>query len=216
MTPEFAQAVDPIFLHVVDLLERIGRGGNCSISEERSRILALIDRAESILGRKEEWELAKYALVAWIDDMLITNAPWDRGSEWAEDALEVYYFGSRLAFKKFYVMAEDAGKLQKKDALEVFYVCALLGFKGVYGDHKSNPADSGFPPTQEEWARKVAMAIVLGLGRPRIGVNSRPGVGAPPLEGKFNLVGMSIVAVILTAAAVMMAKFVFGLFSETF
>jgi type VI secretion system protein ImpK len=208
MTPEFALAVDPVFLHVLELLERIERNETPSAKEERSRVRAQIDRAEAMLGRKADWELAKYALVAWIDDLLI-EAPWDGRQWWEENALEVELFNSRDAFSKFYIQAEEAQKLTKKDALEVFYVCVVLGFRGLYRDPTSEAELLGLPATLEEWARKTAMAINLGLGRPPITVNSRPGEGAPPLEGRFNLVGMSIVAVILTAVTIMFAKFMF-------
>jgi type VI secretion system protein ImpK len=208
MTPEFALAVDPIFLHVLELLERIERNETPSAKDERSRVRSQIDRAEAMLGRKPDWELAKYALVSWIDDLLI-EAPWDGRQWWEENALEVELFNSRDAFSKFYVQAEEAQKLTKKDALEVYYVCVVLGFRGLYRDSNAEAELLGLPASLEEWARKTAMAINLGLGRPPITVNSRPGEGAPPLEGRFNLVGMSIVAVILTAVTLMFAEFMF-------
>ncbi len=69
MTPNFAQAVDPIFLYVLALLDRISRDTKPKPQEERARIRALIDEAEARLGSGTEWELAKYALVSWIDEM---------------------------------------------------------------------------------------------------------------------------------------------------
>ena len=75
MTPNFAAAVDPIFLHVLGLLERIGQSDAPNPTEERAVINNWIRHAEAQLGQKQDWELAKYALVAWIDDVLI-EAPW--------------------------------------------------------------------------------------------------------------------------------------------
>ena len=210
MTPEFAKAVDPIFLHVLELLERIERNETPVAKDERARVRAQIDRAEAMLGRKPDWELAKYAMVAWIDDLLI-EAPWDGRMWWEENALEVELFNSRDAFTKFYTQAEEAQQLTKKDALEVFYVCVVLGFRGLYRDTSVDAEMMGLPSSLDEWARKTAMAINLGLGRPPITVNSRPGEGAPPLEGRFNLVGMSIVAVILTAITLMLAEMIWDL-----
>ena len=208
MTPEFAKAVDPIFLHVLELLERIERNESPSAREEFARIRGQIDRAEAMLGRREDWELGKYALVCWIDDLLI-EAPWEGRGWWEDNALERALFGDRIAFTNFYTQAEEAMKLTKKDALEVYYVSVVLGFRGLYRDTTVDAEMMGLPPTLEEWARKTGMAINLGLGRPPIAVNSRPGEGAPPLEGKFNLVGMSIVAVILSAVTLFFAEYLF-------
>ncbi len=61
MTPEFASAADPVFLHVLELLERIGRGEDPPAAEERGRIRGWIDQAEARLGQREDWMLAKYA-----------------------------------------------------------------------------------------------------------------------------------------------------------
>ena len=41
MTPQFALAVDPIFLHMLRLLDRISAGQTPSASDERVRINAL-------------------------------------------------------------------------------------------------------------------------------------------------------------------------------
>ena len=75
MTPEFAKAVDPVFLYVLNLLERINQGEPVSAEDERSEILKGLDRADAQLGHRDDWQLAKYALVSWIDEVLI-EAPW--------------------------------------------------------------------------------------------------------------------------------------------
>jgi predicted Rdx family selenoprotein len=52
MTPKFSEAVDPVFLHVLRLLERIERGETPSAKEERQRIRDLITQAEGHLGQR--------------------------------------------------------------------------------------------------------------------------------------------------------------------
>ena len=69
MNPRFASAVDPIFLHVLRLLDRIGQGDSISPDDERERIENRFREAESQASDKNGWELAKYALVAWIDEV---------------------------------------------------------------------------------------------------------------------------------------------------
>src|SRR5687768_13905794 len=107
MTPNFAAAVDPIFLHVLGLLDRIGHNDNPSPTEERAIINNWLRHAEAQLGQKQDWELAKYGLVAWIDDVLI-EAPWAGKGWWKENALEVEVFNTRDRATLFYIRAQEA------------------------------------------------------------------------------------------------------------
>jgi type VI secretion system protein ImpK len=200
MTPQFAHAVDRIFLAVLGLLDRIGRNEPLVPAEERVRIRAALDHAESQLGQSPEWQLSKYALVAWIDDVLI-EAPWEGRQWWEENALEVEIFNTRDAFTAFYTKAVEAATLPQKNALEVFYVCVVLGFRGLYRDSSAVVmADQlRLPPDLAAWTKQTALAIRLGQGRPPITEAPRPGDGAPPLEGKFALVGATLLSVILAA-----------------
>ena len=139
MTPEFSQAIDPIFMHVLGLLDRIEHGDEPAPEEERLRIRALTDQAEAILGKSKEWELAKFGLISWIDELLV-DAPWEGRDWWSNNVLEMQLFNSRKAYDQFFIMAVEAASLTGKDALEVFYVCAILGFRGLYRDVDSGPA----------------------------------------------------------------------------
>ncbi|NQT36230.1 MAG: DotU family type IV/VI secretion system protein [Planctomycetes bacterium] len=201
MTPKFGEAIDRVFLHVLGLLERIDRREEPSAKEERVRIGGWLDQAEAGLGQTPDWLAAKYALVSWIDDVLI-DAPWDGRNWWKENALEVESFNTRLRSEQFYMKAKEAASLPKKDALEVFYVCVVLGFRGLYRDPVAAAAlaePRGLPADLETWARQTAMAIRLGQGRPPLTDASVPGEGVPPLEGPSSLVWSSLVAVVLTA-----------------
>ncbi|MGE0755678.1 MAG: DotU family type IV/VI secretion system protein [Pirellulaceae bacterium] len=202
MTPNFAAAIDPIFLHVLGLLERIGNNDSPSPTEERTVINNWLRNAEAHLGQKQDWELAKYALVAWIDDVLI-EAPWQGRLWWKENALEVEVFNSRDRATLFYAKSQEAGRMTRRDALEVFYVCVVLGFRGLYRDAASAfLADQlGLPPNLEAWASQTAKSIQLGQGRPPITESPRPGEGAPPLEGRYRLIGTALLGIVLAAIA---------------
>lgn len=212
MTPQFSRAVDPIFLHVLDLLDRISREENPDVHEERMRIRALLDQAEAIVGVGKDWELAKYALVSWIDEVLL-EAPWDGRDWWNNNVLEVELFNTRLCNEQFYVRAQEASQLQRRDALEVFYVCVVLGFRGLYRD----PAvasilteSHNLPPDLETWAKQSSLAIRLGQGRPPITAAANPGSGAPPLSGQTLFVWSALAGVVLAAFAAMFALLYFS------
>lgn len=210
MTPNFAAAVDPVFLHVLGLLERISNNESPHPNEERTVILNWLRSAEAQLGQKQDWELAKYALVAWIDDVLI-EAPWQGRSWWKENALEVEVFNTRDRATLFYTRAQEAAKLTRRDALEVFYVCVVLGFRGLYRDSAAAfLADQlGLPQNLESWASLTAKSIQLGQGRPPIMETPRPGEGAPPLEGRYLLVGTALLGVALAAVAAVLGLVLF-------
>jgi type VI secretion system protein ImpK len=199
MTPQFAQAVDRIFLAVLGLLDRIGRNETLVPSEERVRIRAALDHAESVLGQSPDWQLSRYALVTWIDDVLI-EAPWEGRQWWEENALEVEIFNTRDAFTAFYTKAVEAATLTHKNALEVFYVCVVLGFRGLYRDPVEAVAEAesmGMPGDLETWARQTSTAIKLGQGLPPIAEKGMVPNGAPALESKAFFISYLLIGVIL-------------------
>jgi type VI secretion system protein ImpK len=187
MTPKFAQAIDPVMLHVLGLLERIGREEKPAPADERLRIRALIDQAEALLGASEQWQLGKYALAAWSDEMLV-DAPWDGRDWWSNNVLEMELFSTRECYDRFYILAKEASTLVNRDALEVFYICVVLGFRGLYRDpefSRSTIQALGLPENVEAWARQASMSVRLGQGRPQITGKKREIAGAPPLRARY-------------------------------
>ena len=190
MTPEFANAVDPVFLHILGLLDRINRDEEVSATVERIQIIGLLDHAEALIGAGEEWELARYALVSWIDEVLV-EAPWSGREWWSNNVLEMELFNSRACYEQFFVQAKTASALLERDAMEVFYVCVVLGFRGLYRDPEFASAviqSHRLPPNLSAWAKQASISIRLGHGRPQLISPTRELAGAPPMRGKFSLV----------------------------
>jgi len=211
MTPEFSEAVDPIFMHVLRLLERIERGESPSPKEERQRILGWINQGEAHMGQSQDWELAKYALVAWVDDLLIESA-WDGQAFWNENALERELFGYREAFDLFFPRAREASALPKRNALEVFYVCVVLGFRGPYRDPLENAGyieRQGLPADLETWAQQTSRALRLGQGLPRIAETGRRAESAPALEQQSSFITNLLIGIVLAALNVILLVLVF-------
>lgn len=199
MTPKFAQAIDPIFLYGIDLIERINKGVPESAPTTHLKFRSLFEEAEAILGANKEWTLAKYAIVSWIDEMLV-EAPWQGREWWGNNVLEVHYFNTRLCNEQFYGRADEASTLDLKDALEVFFDCVILGFRGFY----SHPETAGqiarsrnLPPSLNEWMEKTSLAIRLGQDRPPLSEAVREIPGAPPLISKNRIVTVWTAAVLL-------------------
>lgn len=207
MTPKFAQAIDPVMLHVLGLLDRIARDERPSPADERLRIRGLIDQAEALLGANEQWQLGKYALASWADEMLV-DANWDGRDWWSNNVLEMELFNSRECYDRFYILAKEASSLPTRDALEVYYICVVLGFRGLYRDPEFSSSTIqalGLPVDVESWARQAAMSVRLGQGRPQLTGKKRDLLGAPPLRGRhFALWSGLALAMVATVLLVML------------
>jgi type VI secretion system protein ImpK len=204
MTPRFARAVDPIFKFVLDLLDAIHHGEQPSAQQQRLTLRGLLEHAEAILGTRREWDLARYAIVAWIDEMLVDSS-WQGAEWWSNNVLEVELYNSRLCFEQFYVRAKEASTLPQRDALEVFYLCMMLGFRGLYRDPQiaqSFIEANSLPPDLETWARQVALSIRVGQGRPELAPPKRDLGGAPPLTRRGFPVWCWVAAVMVVISAV--------------
>lgn len=163
MTPRFTDAVDPILLHVFSLLERIDGGATISPAEEKRTIEGLIQEADARLASQgERWELAKYALVTWIDEMMIDAHIWTGQEWWRDNVLEWSIFQSRRCNDLFYVNANKAFNSASDDALQIIYVCVMLGFRGLYRDPRLNRMlidKHGLAPDLSKWSGEYASAV---------------------------------------------------------
>ena len=212
MTPETARFVDPIFLTVLDFVDRFEQGQLAPVENECNRVKRLIDQGDQELGGGAEvWQLAKYALVSWIDEQY-TSLPWPGRDWWTNNPLEYHYFfrnpgagdefATQVFYEKFYVEANRAAALPNKDAIETYVTCVLLGFRGMY-DRPLDPAQAariGVPTTQKDWLRNMTGMIASS---PATSFESAPlrGDGGRPLDGRIQMITMSFLAFLFSAAA---------------
>lgn len=214
MQPEFAKAVDPIFLAVLRLESRIENRDSIITADERGILMRKIEEAEGKLGLGDEWKLSKYAICGWIDSKLI-EIPWKESAWWKDHCLEKEFFGTRDAHEDFFKKAIEAASLPSKNALEVFYLAVVLGFRGFYAN--SNVAyarkmsqELRVPETIESWCREVVRSLHLRQGRPEIPGTIQTGNSAKPLSGKSTLLLYSMLSVLLLAIAICCFILLFG------
>ena len=202
MKPPFYKAVDPTFLYVLALTERVQAGEQLNPDEERAKICARLDAAETKLaqqGQKQEWELAKYAIASWIDELLAADL-------WDSAPLEFELFKTAKRSHEFYNRAEAAMSLPRKDALECFYITVVLGFRGMYSSHEALMEEREFldfqpPDSLEAWAKRVGGVIQIANDVPKQSGLPRSVPGARLREGKFKCIGAWAMGVLLAAAA---------------
>lgn len=212
MTPETARIVDPVILTVLDFVDRFEHGQLEHVESECNSVKRLIDKGDQELGGGADvWQLAKYALVSWIDEQY-TSLPWQGRDWWTNNPLEYHYFfrnpgagnefDTQVFYEKFYIEANRAAALPNKDAIEVYVTCVLLGFRGMY-DRPLDPTKSaqiGVPSTQKDWLRNMAGLI---SSSPSVPFESAPdrGDGARPLDGRLQMITMSFLAILFSVAA---------------
>ena len=199
MKPRFAAVVDPIFLKVLALMESVERDDVLSPESERQALERVFGESESQVSEGSGWPLAKYALAAWIDDLLI-SASWSGRDWWESNSMEFAFFKTRDRATQFYTRAKEAAELPQRDALEVFYLCVVLGFQGLYqlSEAKIIAGQLDLPMSIEAWTKSTSGALQLRLGRPPIRETPRVPTGAPPLESRYRVVGAAVVTVILS------------------
>jgi type VI secretion system protein ImpK len=165
MTPRFSEAVDPIFLQVFDLLERIDQGVAISPMEENRKIEDLLKRADKLLiGETEQWEVAKYLIVAWIDEMLVTAYAWDGQEWWRDNVLEWSIFRTRQCNDQYFVRSNRSRSENLDSAVQLSFLGVVLGFRGLYRDPRLSRAlidKHQLPSDLQDWANQFGAAAEL-------------------------------------------------------
>jgi type VI secretion system protein ImpK len=204
MTPDFSQAVDPVFECLLHVFDRIERGETVEAEPEQQRICVALDRAKAALGESEEWRYAQYALVCWVDEMLI-RLTWPGRDWWTNHPLERSLFSTADGAVEFFSRAKQAASTRDRNALEVYYVCVILGFRGLYErpDLHGYKKDYQLPETLQDWLRQTFEAIRLRR-LPSLPPIGRLGPGAPPLAGRSWMV-TSLVLAVLTGGIAFLA-----------
>ena len=94
---------------------------------------ALETKARQADVAQEDVQLAKYAIAAFIDEMILTSS-WGLKDSWADRPLQLAYFNDFSAGEEFYTKIDMLRGAKKNAVLEVYYLCLALGFRGKYVD----------------------------------------------------------------------------------
>ena len=108
-----------------------------SASILKSRVIEMFDKFENNARRigidNEKVRLAKFALVAFLDETIISSE-WAEKNEWLAEPLQIKLFDTFNAGEEFFTNMSSLRQRTSanKDILEIFYLCLSLGFKGKY------------------------------------------------------------------------------------
>lgn len=94
---------------------------------------ALETKARQADVSQENVQQAKYAIAAFIDEMILTSS-WPLKESWADKPLQLAYFNDFSAGEEFYNKIDALRGAKNNAVLEVYYLCLALGFRGKYVD----------------------------------------------------------------------------------
>lgn len=87
-------------------------------------------RAEAGNISREDYDAARFAIFAWIDEGML-NSEWNEREQWQRQQLQRIHFQTTDAGELFYERLNGLGSHQR-DVREVFYLCMAMGFTGRY------------------------------------------------------------------------------------
>lgn len=114
----------------------VGDGGREAASYEqvRGNMQRLIAQGETHLEKedfsREDYDLARFAVFAWIDEAVLSSN-WEGRHQWQREQLQRQYYQTADAGELFFERLNAIGPHQR-DVREVYYLCLSLGFTGQY------------------------------------------------------------------------------------
>ena len=79
---------------------------------------------------KEDGDLAKFAIFAWIDEVILSST-WNHKEQWQGQQLQRIHFQTTDAGELFFERLNSLGPHQN-NVREVYYLCLAMGFSGRY------------------------------------------------------------------------------------
>lgn len=132
--------------------------------EVRKTVTRLVEKGDAAALQaglpRDEYDLARFAVCAWVDEALARSA-WENKQLWLKEQLQRLYYGTAAAGEEFFARLEGLG-LHQREVREVYYLCLALGFSGRY----CKPGDE----PQLEQLKVANLKLLLGssLGLPAL------------------------------------------------
>lgn len=99
-------------------------------NEMQRLLLASEDGVKRGLVSHDDFEQARFAICAWVDEALV-NSTWSDKNAWMSRQLQQTYYNTTDAGEKFFERLQTLGPHQL-EVREVYYLCLALGFTGRY------------------------------------------------------------------------------------
>jgi type VI secretion system protein ImpK len=105
-----------------------------SYEQVKADILRTLSQSDDCLKKNlfppDEYDLARFAVCAWVDEVIL-NSPWQEKEHWKREQLQRLYYRTTDAGEEFFERLNNVGYHQR-DVREVYFLCLALGFMGRY------------------------------------------------------------------------------------
>ena len=105
-----------------------------SYDQVKADITRLMSDIEIRIGQTnippDDYDLARFAVVAWVDETLLSSQ-WQDKDKWQKESLQRLYYQTADAGEIFFDRLNALG-LHQRDVREVYYLCLAMGFKGRF------------------------------------------------------------------------------------
>ncbi len=105
-----------------------------TFDQVNSEIQGLIDESEAIFSQgafsREDYDLARFAVFAWVDERLLSSN-WEGRTNWVREQLQRRYYERADAGEIFFKKLNSIGPHQN-NVREIYYICLAMGFSGQY------------------------------------------------------------------------------------
>lgn len=100
----------------------------------KADIMRLLGESQAAAERgqinPDDYDMARFAIVAWIDETLM-NSAWIHRDQWKLDLLQRAFYQTTDAGEIFFERLNTVG-LHQREVREVYYLCLAMGFQGRY------------------------------------------------------------------------------------
>jgi type VI secretion system protein ImpK len=105
-----------------------------SYEQVREEVIRLLAASESAAKKgqapPDEYDQARFAVCAWIDETLLSST-WTHRNVWQREQLQRLYYNTTDAGVEVFDRLNSL-RLDQRDLREVYYLCLSLGFKGRF------------------------------------------------------------------------------------
>lgn len=126
-----------VLAYVKQLQNDIQAGQQPDYEKTRTEVEKLLaDKAlvyASLGYRREHYEKARFAVVAFIDELLMSS-DWQEAQQWGGQLLQKSYYGTANAGQEFFEQLNSLTLIDPadQDVREIYYYCLALGFCGRF------------------------------------------------------------------------------------
>jgi type VI secretion system protein ImpK len=101
------------------------------VKADIQRLLSQSDEwAKRDLFPPAEYDLARLAICAWVDEAVL-NSSWQERDHWKREQLQRLYYRTTDAGEVFFERLNGIG-LHQREVREIYFLCLALGFMGRY------------------------------------------------------------------------------------